>query len=212
MKTCDLGIDDTVVRIPAHIGLFYNAELELRQLRLQFLRPAVEDRHQGIMLLTLPGLARGALQDLETDMGVSLETEVRNGRVLSAHFGSDADLMLEKVRDAREALAARGQSVIRIFAQVALGDPGFPPTEDYFWAESRVNIRLTETQVVLCAYDLSQLPDPALIHGALETHPSVVIGGRFTESPAYLAPADYMRSLLFDISSSRPAPDGDPLT
>ncbi|HJW48153.1 MAG TPA: MEDS domain-containing protein [Candidatus Limnocylindria bacterium] len=205
MKTFALGIDDTVVRIPAHIGLFYNAELELRQLRLQFLRPAVEDRHQGIMLLTLPGRASSALHDLEADMGVSLDTEVRNGRVVSAHYDPDADLMLEKVRDAREALVARGHSVIRVFAQVALGDPGFPLAEDYFWAESRVNIQLTKThEVLVCAYDLSQLPDPALIHGGLETHPSVVIGGRFAKNPAYIAPTDYMRSLLFDISSWRP--------
>ena len=204
MNTCELGIGDTVVPVPTHIGLFYDAELELRQLRLQFLRPAVKDPHQGIMLLTLPGLARSALHDLEADLGGSLDTDVRSGRILSAHYEPDADLMLEKVRDAREALAARGKGVIRIFAQVAFGDPGFPPPEDYFWAESRINIRLRETQVVIvCAYDLSRLPDPALIHGGLEAHPSVVIGGRFIESPGYLAPADYMRALLFDLSSTR---------
>jgi hypothetical protein len=54
---------------------------------------------------------------------------------------------------------------------------------------------------VVCAYDVSQLPDKALIRGALETHPIMVIGDWLKENPSYLAPADYMGAFLLHLRS-----------
>jgi hypothetical protein len=201
MKTAALGIGDNVVPVPAHIGLFYDGELERRHRRFEFLLPAVKDRHQGIGLLATPVLAPGVLRALEADLGGSLDAEVRSGRVLVGHYDNDPDTTLENIRDALDALAAKAHDVIRVFAQVALGAPGFPLPEDHLWLESRINDLLADTRVILvCAYDVSQAPAPALINGGLETHPSVAIGGRLTDSPSYLAPPDYMRALLLNLS------------
>jgi hypothetical protein len=197
MKRAALGIGDHVVPVPAHIGLFYDGASERRHARLEFLRPAVEDHRQGIVLFAPPDIAQGALRDLETDIGRSLDADMRSGRVLVVHCDNDPDLTLENLRDALDSLAVGGPQVIRVFAQVAWGDPGFPLPEDHLWAESRINDLLADTQAVLvCAYDVSRLPDRALINGGLDAHPSVVIGGRFTDSPSYLAPPEYLRSLL----------------
>ena len=196
-RTAALGIGDEVVGVPAHIGLFYDAEPERRQRRLEFLRPAIEDRRQGIMLLAPPGIADSALRQLEADLGGSLKDDVRRGRVVVAHYDKDPDLLLENIRGALDTLAAAGHDVVRLFAQVAWGAEGFPFPEDHLWAESRLNDVLAGTSVICaCAYDVSELPDRALISGGLETHPSVVIGGRLTESPNYLTPPEYMRSFL----------------
>jgi hypothetical protein len=201
MKMAALGIGDQVVPIPAHIGLLYDAEPERHRMRLEFLRPALEDRREGIMLLVPPRLARGAVRDLEADIGGSLDSEVRIGRVVVAHYRSDPDLLLENIRSVLDALAARRFGIIRVFAQVAWGAPGFPLPEDHLWAESRLNNVLADTRVIMvCAYDVSQLPDWALVTGALETHPRMVIGGRLADNPNYLAPPEYMRSLLLNLS------------
>jgi hypothetical protein len=197
-----LGIGHEIVPVPAHIGLFYDAEPERRQRRLEFLRPAIEDRRQAVMLLAPPRIAASALRQLETDLGGSLEDEVRSGRIVVTHYDSDPDLLLENIRAAIDALAAAGHDVVRLFAQVAWGAEGFPFPEDHLWVESRINDMLVGTSVICaCAYDVSGLPDRALINGGLETHPSVVIGGRLTASPNYLTPPEYMRSFLLKARS-----------
>jgi hypothetical protein len=208
MNTAGLGIGGHVVPIPAHIGLFHEGEPERRNVRLEFLRPAIEDRRQGIMLLAPSDIAQSARRDLEADLGGSLDSDVRSGRVRLVHYSDDPDLFLENLRDALTALAAKGLDAIRVFAQVAWGAPGFPVPEDHLWAESRINDLLAGRQVIfLCAYDVSQLPSRALVNGGLETHPSVVIGGRLSDSPSYLAPPEYMRSLMLSLTKPASASD-----
>ena len=105
-------------------------------------------------------------------------------------------------------MAARRPTVIRFFGDVKWGAPGFPEPEDALWVESRVNSMLAETKaIVVCAYDVSRLPDNALIVGGLRTHPIMVIGDWVTESPNYLPPADYMRAFLLQMRSAGSTPD-----
>jgi hypothetical protein len=203
MKTAALGIGDHIVPVPAHIGLFHDAEPD--RMRLEFLRAALESRRQGVVLLGAPGIAEAALRDLEADIGGPFESDVQSGRVLVVQYDNDPDRLLENVREAIDALAASGLDLIRVFAQVTWGARGFPLPEDHLWAESRLNDLLVDTRVILmCAYDVSQLPDHALITGGLETHPMVVIDGRLADSPSYLAPPEYMRSFLLKVSSPGP--------
>jgi hypothetical protein len=213
MNRAGLGIGGDVVAIPAHIGLFYDGASERRRARLEFLRPAIEDRRQGIMLLAPSSIAQSARRDLEADLGGSLDSDVRSGRVRVVHYSNDPDLFLENIRGALTALAAKGLDAIRVFAQVAWGAPGFPVPEDHLWAESRINYLLAGRQVIfVCAYDVSQLPGLALVNGGLETHPSVVIGGRLSDSPSYLEPPEYMRSLMLSLTKPASAADRGPLT
>jgi hypothetical protein len=213
MNRAGLGIGGDVVAIPAHIGLFYDGASERRRARLEFLRPAIEDRRQGIMLLAPSSIAQSARRDLEADLGGSLDSDVRSGRVRVVHYSNDPDLFLENIRGALTALAAKGLDAIRVFAQVAWGAPGFPVPEDHLWAESRINYLLAGRQVIfVCAYDVSQLPGLALVNGGLETHPSVVIGGRLSDSPSYLEPPEYMRSLMLSLTKPASASDRGRLT
>ena len=208
MNTTSLGIGDQDVQVPSHLGLFYDAEPDLRRVQLQFLRPAIDDPSQGIVLFGPPGVAENLLGHLEADLGHSLDSEVRSGRILVAHTDRDPDQLLENIRDALATLAARGHGIIRFFADVKWGAPGFPLPEDALWVESRVNDMLADSgAVVVCAYDVSQLPDKALILGGLQTHPIMVIGDWLAENPNYLAPTEYMRAFLLQMDSPEPAPD-----
>jgi DNA-binding CsgD family transcriptional regulator len=206
MNTTPLGIGDQDVSVPAHLGLFYDAEPDLRRVVRKFLRPAIDDPRQGIVLFGPPGVARAMLRNLEADLGRSLEDEIASGRILIAQTDSDPDQMLENIREALAAVAAKGHRIVRFFADVKWGAPGFPPPEDALWVESRVNDMLAETRaLVVCAYDVSQLPDKALILGGLQTHPIMVIGDWLTENPNYLAPADYLRAFLLQMNPDEPA-------
>ena len=208
MTTTPLGIVDQDVQVPGHLGLFYDAEPDLRRVLLEFARPALDDPDQGIILFGPPGVAQRMLDDLAADLGRTLTSELESGRILIAQTDPDPDQLLENIRVALETMAARDRTVIRFFGDVKWGAAGFPLPEDALWVESRVNDMLAETKaVVVCAYDVSRLPDKALIMGGLQTHPIMVIGDWVMESPNYLAPADYMRAFVLQMRSGEPATD-----
>jgi hypothetical protein len=202
VNTTPLGIGDQEVPVPAHLGLFYDSEPELRRAQLAFLRAAIEDHRQGIVLFGPPGVARTLLGHLESDLGRSLDDEVRSGRVILAQTDADPDQFLENIRDAIATLAAKGYGLVRFFADVKWGAPGFPHPEDALWMESRVNDLLVGTSaIVVCAHDVSELPAKALILGGLQSHPIMVIGDWVAENPNYVAPSDYMRVFLLQMRS-----------
>jgi hypothetical protein len=197
-----LGIGDQDVELPAHVCVFYDSDVEHRRLALRILGPAAADASQGLFLFGPPGVAETMLRDLEIDLGRSLAVEARTGRLALGTTERDPDELLENIRDGLAGLASRGYDVIRAVARVgSWGAPGFPLPEDHLWAESRVNDLLLGTQALLvCAYDLAELPDRALVRGGMETHPHVVLGDQLLESPGYLAPPDYLRAFLAERS------------
>lgn len=204
MTTTPLGIGDQDVPVPSHLGLFYDATPDLRRVLRAYIRPAIDDPRQGIILFGPPGVADRMVADLAADLDRSLAGDIDSGRIVIAQTDSDPDQLLENIREAIAEVRARGYEIVRFFGDVKWGAPGFPPPDDALWVESRVNDMLAETgAVVVCAYDVSTLPDKALIMGALQTHPIMVIGDWLTENPNYLAPAEYMRAFLLQLD--RPA-------
>jgi len=206
MSTTALGIGNQDVPVPSHLGLFYDAEPDLRRVLLEFVRPALDDPEQGIILFGPPGIIRRMFDNLAADLGRSLASELQSGRILIANMDRDSDQMIENLRTSLETMEARHSTVIRLFGDVKWGAPGFPPPEDALWIESRINAIIASTKaVVVCAYDVTRMPDKALIMGGLQTHPIMVIGDWLKENPNYLAPADYMRAFLLQMRSPEAA-------
>jgi len=55
------------------------------------------------------------------------------------------------------------------------GGPEWPLPEDFVWYESRINDAIAKLSVVVvCAYDLFEMPGPGLILAGLQCHPSIV--------------------------------------
>src|SRR5258707_6604656 len=68
------------------------------------------------------------------------------------------------------------------------------------WLESRLNeIVAPRRTVVICTYDISELPGAALTYGGLETHPHVIFAGRLSESPRFIPPEEFMAARLLEL-------------
>jgi len=187
MDRVALGVGDIEVTVPSHVCLFHQGETDLRATQLAFLRPATLNRREAILLVGPSGAAGRQLAYLEADLGRTLSDEVAAGRIVLAHGDADPDAQLENLFVPLGQLVAAGYDFVRVLGPVAWGVPGYPPPEDFLWYESRITPLLQEfPAVVLCAYDVTALPGPALAYGGLETHPLTLMSGRLSESPIFV--------------------------
>lgn len=192
-----LGAGDAHVPLGSHVCLFHEGETDLRATQLAYLRPAIDDPRQAVLFVGPSGVAERQLASLEADLGRSLSDMVSADRLVLAQGDRDPDTQLENLFGPLEHLVAAGYDVVRVLGPVAWAVPGYPPPEDFLWYESRITPLLTELPVVvLCAYDVTQLPGQALAYGGLETHPLVLMSGRLSESPIFVPPERFVSARL----------------
>jgi hypothetical protein len=199
MDRVPLGIGDAEVEAPSHICLFHDGEAQSRPVRLAFLRPAIEDPRQAMLLYGRKGVAERQLALLEADLGRSLSDEIAASRIYLAAGDPEPDAQLENLIEPIERLLA-GHTFVRIVGTTAWDVTDFPPPEDFLWFESRVTALIADWPVVvLCAYDVSVMPGIALAYGGLQTHPLVLTNGRLGASPMYVPPDRYVSHSLMPL-------------
>lgn len=172
-----IGIDGRSVRVPGHICLYGWGEAELRHLESAFLRPAVESDREGILLFGGTGVAETLYRQVEADLGVDLSRRRDSGLISFGAGDADADQQLENLIRPIEAMTARGATLVRVVGRARWGGPEWPLPEDFVWFESRINDAAADLPVVIvCAYDVFELPGPALILAGLQSHPTIWCG------------------------------------
>lgn len=192
-----LGIGEVQLPVPSHVCLFHEGEADLRATQLAYLRPAIDDPRQAVLLVGPSGIAQRQLAYLEADLGRSLSGLVVANRLVLAQGDRDPDTQLENLLGPLEQLVAAGYDAVRVLGPVAWSVPGYPPPEDFLWYESRITPLVTEWPVVvLCAYDVTQLPGQALAYGGLESHPLTFMSGRLSESPIFVPPERFVAARL----------------
>lgn len=78
--------------------------------------------------------------------------------------------------------------------------PGYSSPEDFLWYESRVFPGIEGLPVaIMCTYDAAQLPAPALLYGALETHSHTMINGVASENPSFLPADRFLKTRLIHL-------------
>jgi hypothetical protein len=206
MERSALGVGGTDVAVPSHICLFHEGENDLRATQLAYLRLAIDDPRQAILLFGPSGAAQRQLGHLEADLGRSLSKEVMANRVVLAEGDDDPDLQLENLIGPIQYLVQEGYALVRVLGPVAWGVPNYPPPGDFLWYESRITPVISRWPVlVLCAYDVTQLPGSALAYGGLETHPQILTSGRLSASPIYVPPERFVSRRLMPLLNQ---PDG----
>ncbi|MEA2661024.1 MAG: hypothetical protein QOH08_596 [Chloroflexota bacterium] len=172
-----IGFEGRSVQLPGHICLFYKSEDELRRRQAAFLRFAVDGKREGIVLMGGTGIAETLYRYLEVDLGVDLSTRRDAGMIALAHGDVDVDEQLENVIRPIEAMIEGGAKLVRLVGRVQWGGPDYAASEDVVWYESKLNDRIAGLPVVLvCAYDIFELPGEALILGGLHSHPQLLCG------------------------------------
>jgi hypothetical protein len=192
-----LGVGDDALDVPSHVCFFHDGEEELRSTQLAFLRPAIDDPRQAVLLFGPSGAAEQLLSFLEADLGRTLSGLVLAYRVVLAEGDEDPDLQLENLVGPLRNLVEAGHELVRVVGRVAWQVPNYPPPADFLWYESRITPLVLELPVaVLCAYDTGRLPGEALAHGGLECHPQILMGGKISPSPSYVPPEQFLSRRL----------------
>jgi hypothetical protein len=171
----ELGIDGRTVAVPSHLCMFDRGDEELRRRQAAFLRPAIHSEREGIVLMGPIGVAERLYRHLEADFGAELSERREAGLIALAAGDADADQQLENVLRPIETMLARGATVVRVLGRTRWGGPDWPLPEDFVWYESRLNDAIAELPaVIVCAYDVFEMPGPGLILAGLQCHPSIV--------------------------------------
>ncbi len=177
-------MNEQAVTTPSHFALVHYGDGEMREMVLDFLRPALEDQKQAIYLCGPPGGASRLLRFLERSAGMNLRDEVE--------------------------LCERGLSPVRVVGPAAWNVFGYSAPEDFLWYESRILPAIEGLPAaIMCTYDAAQLPAPALLYGALETHSHTMINGVISKS-SYFMPADrYLKTRLIHLPWLEPEEEKD---
>jgi hypothetical protein len=129
-----------------------------------------------------------------------LRAEVAERRIVLGHGDRDADQQLQNLLDPVRELCDRGFSPVRVVGPAAWNARGYSAPEDFLWYESRVLPGVEGLAVaIMCTYDAAELPAPALLYGALETHSHTMIDGVMSESPSFLSADRYLKTRLIHL-------------
>jgi hypothetical protein len=170
-----LGIDGRSVSTPGHLCVFNRGAADLRRQQAAFLRPALESEREGVVLMGPVSVAETLYGYLGTDLGADLSKRREAGLIALAAGDADADQQLENVLRPIEAMLERGATLVRVFGRPRWGGPDWPLPEDFVWYESRLNASTAELPVIIvCAYDIFEMPGPGLILAGIQCHPTVV--------------------------------------
>jgi hypothetical protein len=185
----DLGFGGQRVVVPAHIGLFYSGSDDLGE-PFDFLRVALARPNESVVVFGPQGAPSKFLKAFEENLGRNLGSEVADRKLVLFEGDNDPDAQLAKLMRVITTLVEKGAAVVRVLALVAWDAPRFPAPEDFLWLESRLDAALATLPVALiCAYDVSSMPGPALIYAGIESHKLVSIGGKVAPN-ALAVPAE----------------------
>jgi len=185
---------------PIHFALIHYGDGEMRERVLDFLGPALDDQRQAIYLCGPPGGAARLLRFLERSTARDLTAEVTERRIVLGQGDRDADQQLQNLLDPLRELCERGFSPVRVVGPAAWEVFGYAAPEDFLWYESRVLPGIEGLPAaIMCTYDAAQLPAPALLYGALETHSHTMINGVISESPSFLPADRYLKTRLIHL-------------
>jgi hypothetical protein len=194
---------------PIHLALLHYGLPAMREAMVDFLSPALDDPTQAIYFCGPPGGAARLLSYLEQDTGRDLHEEVNNKRIVLGQGDPDADQQLQNLLDPVHELCERGFSLVRVVGPAAWEVEGYSAPEDFLWYESRILPGIEGLPVaIMCTYDAAELPAPALLYGALETHTHTLIHGVLSENPSFLPAERYLRTRLINLPWLNPSDQG----
>lgn len=191
--TASLGFAELRVDVPSHVCLFYSDDAELRQ-RLGFLAHTLDDPSQAAVLFGKQERLEQVLGYIGEDFGRDVAADLEAGRIVLVNGARDPDALLGGIASALDASIARGATLIRFLGFIGWGDMEWPENEELMTFEAKVTEAVKSyPAVVVCTYNIGELPGSVLIFAGIETHPLTILGSTLCENPHYVPFAEYIQ-------------------
>lgn len=192
IRRVSLHFADLSVDVPSHVCLFYSNDDELRE-RLVFLAKTLDDPEQVAVLFGKRERLEQILGYIAADHGRDVQADLAAGRIVLVNGARDANALLGGIAAALDGIVARGATLIRFLGFIGWGDMDWPATEDLMTFEAKVTEAVKSyPAVVVCTYNVEQLPGSVLIFAGIETHPITILGTTLCENPHYVPFAEYI--------------------
>ena len=166
-----LGLGGELAALGDHIAYFWESEREF-DATADFLAAGVS-LGEACVLIGHDAAHERLLANLAR-RGLSVRALMHEGQLQVASVQSSADgLLLEldaRIKDA----VHRGMPAVRILGNLGWGrgTPGWPSDREILRLEAHVTSAAERLpSIVVCAYDVTNLPGPLLVKGGLECHP-----------------------------------------
>jgi anti-sigma factor RsiW len=166
-----LGLGGELAALGDHIGYFWETEREFDAIA-GFLAAGVS-LGEACVLIGHDAANERLMASLER-RGLSVRALVQDRQVQLASVHSSADALLLELDGRIKDAVHRGIPAVRILGTLGWGrgTPGWPSDREILRLEAQVaSAAVRLPSIVVCTYDVTNLPGPMLLKGGLECHP-----------------------------------------
>jgi hypothetical protein len=166
-----LGLGTELTALGDHIAYFWESEREFDAIA-GFLAAGASLGQASVLLG--PDTANERLLASLERRGLSVGALMHARHLQVASVRSSADGMLLEVDERIKDAVDRGMAAVRILGNLnwGRGTPGWPSDREILRLEAHVTSAAERLpSIVVCTYDVTNLPGPLLVKGGLECHP-----------------------------------------
>ncbi len=170
VREIPLGLGSELAARGDHIAYFWESEREF-EATAGFLA-AGASLGEACVLVGHGAANERVLAGLER-RGVSVRALTQEGQLQAASVSSSADELLLEVDERVKDAVHRGMPAVRILGNLnwGRGTPGWPSDREILRLEAQVTMAVKRLpSIVVCVYDVTNLPGPMLMKGGLECH------------------------------------------
>ena len=190
-----LGLGSELAALGDHIGYFWESEREF-EATAGFLATGVS-LGEACVLIGHDTANERLLAILEL-RGLSVRALMHERQLQVASVRSSADWLLleldERIKDA----VHRGIPAVRILGNLnwGRGTPGWPSDREILRLEAQVTSAAERLpSIVVCTYDVTNLPGPMLLKGGLECHPLTFRRDCLRHNEHHVSPERFLEEL-----------------
>ncbi len=166
-----LGLGSELAALGDHIGYFWESEREF-DATAGFLATGVS-LGEACVLIGYDAANQRLLASLER-RGLNMRALMDERQLQIASVRSSADGLLLEVGERIKEAVHRGMPTVRLLGNLnwGRGTPGWPSDLEMLRLEAHVTSAAERLpSIVVCTYDVTNLPGPMLVKGGLECHP-----------------------------------------
>jgi hypothetical protein len=195
VRDVPLGLGNELAARGDHIAYFWESESDFEAMAgflaagLSLGEACVLVGHDAAHERVLAGLER---------LGLGLRALTDEGRIQVASVSSSAGgLLLEVDQRIRDAVA-RGLPAVRVLGNLnwGRGTPGWPSDREILQLEAQVTRAVERLpSIVVCAYEIGNLPGPMLVKGGFECHPLTFRRASLRHNEHHVRPERFLEEL-----------------